>query len=369
MELQKYLRENGLEKLEEEYKIKVNRHQKYPHLVCLKYSQIESPMSEIVAQQCRGIILNEKENWQVVSYAYDKFFNYGEINASTIDWESAIVYDKLDGSLMVLYYYDGQWQVQSSGTADGSGEVNGFKFSFADLFWRVWHELGYTLPEEKDYCFVFELMTPYNRIVVQQLTNNLVLHGVRNISTLQEEKPQSWAEKYGFNLVKTFSLSNWQDIVNSAEKLPPIEAEGYVICDDDFRRVKVKSSQYVAMAHFRSSFSTRKMLSIIVNHEGDEFLSYYPEWQDYYQEIESKYDKLVKKIETDYNQYSSIELQKDFAMSIKHLPYSGVLFALRAKKSPTIKEALIKTSLPKIEQLLEIENIDLSGNNSSSIDN
>ena len=42
MELQNFLRAEGLEKLTQEYKIKANRHQKYPHLVCLKYSQIES---------------------------------------------------------------------------------------------------------------------------------------------------------------------------------------------------------------------------------------------------------------------------------------------------------------------------------------
>ena len=139
MELQEYLRENGLERLSQEYKIKINRHQKYPHLVCLKYSQIESPMAAKVVQQSRGIILNEKRNWDIVSYAYDKFFNYGEPLAVQIDWQKATVYDKLDGSLMILYYYDNKWQVQSSGTADGSGEVNGFNVTFAELFWQVWH--------------------------------------------------------------------------------------------------------------------------------------------------------------------------------------------------------------------------------------
>ena len=360
MELQEYLRENGLQKLSQEYKIKINRHQKYPHLVCLKYSQIESPMAEKVVQQSRGIILNEAKNWEVVSYAYDKFFNYGEPLAIPIDWQSATIYDKLDGSLMVLYYYDNQWRVQSSGTADGGGEVSGFNFSFSQLFWRVWQELNYPLPEEKEYCFIFELLTPYNRIVVKQPENNLVLHGVRNIKTLQEEKPQFWAEKYDFNLVKTFPLSSWQDIINSAEKLEPTEAEGYVICDANFQRVKVKSSQYVAWAHFRSSFSTRKMLLIIDNNEGDEFLNYYPEWTNYYQEIKQKYENLVQQIEDDYNKYKSLEVQKDFALAIKHLSYSGILFALRGGKSNSIKEALANSHLLKIEQLLDVKNIDFS---------
>ena len=102
------------------------------------------------------------------------------------------------------------------------------------------------------------------------------------------------------------------------------------------------------------------MLLIIVNNEGDEFLNYYPEWTKYYQEIKQKYDDLVSKIEGDYNKYKSIAIQKDFALSIKHLPYSGILFALRAGKSQSIKEAIANSHLLKIEQLLDIKNIDFS---------
>ncbi|MGB3509133.1 MAG: T4 RnlA family RNA ligase [Microcoleaceae cyanobacterium] len=358
MELQKYLQKQGLEKLVEDYKIKVNRHQNYPNLVCLKYSQIESPMSEKVVQQCRGIILDEAKNWQIISYAYDKFFNYREPLAVEIDWDTATVYDKLDGSLMVLYYYNDKWQVQSSGAADGSGKVYGFKFSFAQLFWQVWQELNYTLPEEIDYCFSFELLTPYNRIVVQQNKNNLVLHGVRNIKTLQEENPQVLAEKYGFNLVKIFPLSSWQNILKSAEKLEPLEAEGYVICDAKFNRIKIKSPQYVAWAHFSSSFSTRKMIQIILNNEGDELLTYYPEWQELYYQISDRYQELIIEIEEKYEQHKIIPIQKDFAIAIKDLPYSGILFALRADKYSSRKEALVDTSIVKLERLLEIKYID-----------
>ncbi|WP_445240384.1 RNA ligase [Microcoleus vaginatus] len=97
MELQEYLRQHGLETLSETYHIKVTRHRQYPDLVCLKYSQIESPLGEKIVQQCRGIILDSSQDWQIVSYPYDKFFNYGEIHAAAIDWRNAKVYEKLDG--------------------------------------------------------------------------------------------------------------------------------------------------------------------------------------------------------------------------------------------------------------------------------
>ena len=53
MELQNYLKTQGLKKLVEEYNIKVNRHSQINNLVCLKYSQLESPMGEKIVQQCR----------------------------------------------------------------------------------------------------------------------------------------------------------------------------------------------------------------------------------------------------------------------------------------------------------------------------
>ncbi|MGK7899383.1 MAG: RNA ligase, partial [Xenococcus sp. (in: cyanobacteria)] len=90
MKLQNYLRDQGLTNLVNEFKIKVNRHQDFPNLVCLKYSQLESPLEKKIVQQCRGIILDESQDWQIVSYPYDKFFNYGESQAPAIDWDSAV---------------------------------------------------------------------------------------------------------------------------------------------------------------------------------------------------------------------------------------------------------------------------------------
>ena len=154
MELQKYLRSEGLDKLTETFNIKVNRHSDFSNLVCLKYSQIESPMGEIIVQQCRGIILDEDNNWKIVSYPFSKFFNYGEGHASQIDWSTAKVYEKLDGSLMTLYFYQGNWHAQSSGMPDAEGKVNVNEFTFRELFWQIWSELDYSLPLETDLSLI-----------------------------------------------------------------------------------------------------------------------------------------------------------------------------------------------------------------------
>ena len=68
LHVQKYLRTPGktLETLEAEYSIKAKRHGKYPNLVLLKYNQIDSPFSEPLVRECRGLILDESNDWSVV---------------------------------------------------------------------------------------------------------------------------------------------------------------------------------------------------------------------------------------------------------------------------------------------------------------
>ena len=62
-------------------------------------------------------------------------------------------------------------------------------------------------------------------------------------------------------------------------------------------RIKIKSPQYVAIAHLRSGFSSRRMLEIVATNEGEEFLNYYPEWTDLYHHIRAKYDALALDID------------------------------------------------------------------------
>jgi hypothetical protein len=78
--------------------------------------------------------LDSKADWRVVCYPYNKFFNFGEPYAVTdIDWSSAVVYEKYDGSLATLYHYKGEWMVASSGVPDASGSIDN-NTTFRQLF-------------------------------------------------------------------------------------------------------------------------------------------------------------------------------------------------------------------------------------------
>lgn len=65
-------------------------------LVMFKYDQTRSDLSIPLVQECRGLIL-DANTFEVVSFPFVKFFNYGEPLAVDIDWSSAQVTQKLDG--------------------------------------------------------------------------------------------------------------------------------------------------------------------------------------------------------------------------------------------------------------------------------
>lgn len=370
MLLQAYLRGGGTpEELLTTYSVKHKRHGKYPNLVQFKYDMINSPMGSPIVQECRGVILDEDDNWEVVARPFCKFFNYGEGHAKPIDWSTARVQEKLDGSLMILYHYNNEWLVASSGMPDAAGEVNGCGFSFAELFWRVWDEMGCPSASEitllKDHTFMFELMTPYNRVVVKHAKNRLVMIGNRHTLTGkeypvgQEEAYDEFNDRYQLcQQVVTFPLQTMADIENTFKHLDPFAQEGYVVVDSNFNRVKVKHPGYVAIHHLRDGFGPKRILEIVRQNETSELLAHFPEWTDAFNDVKGRFEGLVLKLEEVYAEHKDIPVQKDFAAAVKDQPMSGALFMLRAGKTDSIRSYLANINLNNLIDLLKIKEIE-----------
>ncbi len=175
--------------LQTSFGINAIRHPKYNNLVLFKYDQIMSPMGEAIVQDCRGIILDEQDNWSVVAMAFRKFFNHGEFHCPKIDWATAAVQEKLDGTLCLLYAYDQRWHVATTGTPDAGGSVaHGSTHTFAQYFWDTFRDSGMVLPDaDCGACFFFELMGPENRVVVRHPAARLAVLGCRRLPSLEEE--------------------------------------------------------------------------------------------------------------------------------------------------------------------------------------
>jgi len=134
-----FIKANGLQALTEQLGIAVKPFvtPEGDTLYLLDYNQIDSPKTDPIVMECRSLILDSEFN--VVSRSFDRFFNYGEAQnvMPEIDWSKAVVYPKIDGSLIKIYNYKGTWYVSTRGMAFADSKVNGFDMTFKDLVMKA----------------------------------------------------------------------------------------------------------------------------------------------------------------------------------------------------------------------------------------
>ncbi len=354
MKVIQYLKENSLEQLAEKFSISVNRHQEFPNLVQLKYSQLKSPMKEELVWECRGLILDEARDWAVVAYPFKRFFNHGSFYASEIDWETARVYEKLDGSLMTLYHYENEWHIASASLPNAGGEIRGTDLTLGELFWRIWTALGYNLPQNTEYCYIFEMTSPLNQVVVRQTDSHLYLLGARKLSDLSEVFPEE-IEGQNWAVAPSFPIRSIEEALAGTKAMNPMEQEGFVICDSQFNRVKLKSPQYVSIGHLRGIDGDnvkRCLLQIVRTNEGNEFLLYKPEYKEKYEQIKAKFDALVKELEEHFEAVKNIEDRKEFGLKCKNTKFPGLFFQLKQGRILSVKSFLYNISIRKLEKVI-----------------
>lgn len=364
--LQKWIRESDKQTTDElflilgTFGIYAKRHPEYNNLVQFAYDQIESYAYRhlSVTQISRGIILDENDNWNVICYPFNRFFNIGEGAAADIDAETMRVYEKVDGSLLTAYNYNGVWCVCTRNSPNAGGTVGDNPFTFGELFWSTFLKMGFTFSDLDIGCsYMFELVTPENMVVCSHVDSKLILLGVRNNETQEEYFPGLFQH---LNPVREFPLKTFEDVVKASEELDPIEQEGYVICDGYFNRIKVKSPKYVALHHMISDFSIRNCIRLIKMGEESELFAYYPQYKDKYHVVKKKVEDYISQIESDkrwvdYNMdVNGLTTQKDFAELALKTRNSGILFAIRKGEYPDVRTAFLDKHENKIEDLLSL---------------
>lgn len=355
--VQEFLRSGGtLADLAERYAVKAVPGVRYPNLVTLKYSQIASPLGEPLVRECRGIVLDRDDDWRCAARGFDKFFNYGEPNAAAIDWSTATVQEKLDGSLMMLYWYDGAWRVATTGHPEAGGDVWGHRGTFADLFWETQGgRVPGDLPRHRTYAF--ELCSVYNRVVVRHPEPRLALLAIREPSG-KECSPKTteyWAFACDVDPVRAFPLQSFEDIAATFTALDPLQQEGYVVVDAARNRVKVKHPGYVALHHLRYATSTRSLVDVCRKGETLELLAAFPELQSELDAIRDRFDDYAATIELDYASVRHVEDRKAFAGEAMKTTCAGAMFALRDGKAATAREYLAGVHLDGLMRSLGLK--------------
>lgn len=295
-----YMHDNWAELLTQEpYNLKIYEDGPY---VMFKYNQLTSDFNISMVREARGIIFRKDDFSHPVCWPFNKFGNYGESYVPEIDWSTAFVSEKVDGSLIKVWYDAGNWHISTNGTIDafkaelGDVKYNSFGTYFCDTIYEYYDRFAdFTGGLDEDKTYMFELVGPYNRVVIPYDEPAIYFLGARNKYTGEEfncSKLTAGALRMGrFKLPAQYSLSSLSDCMKAAE-LKSWDDEGFVVCDAQFNRVKIKSPAYV-MAHYarNNNVITRKhLIKIITSNEVAEFLCYA---EDYKEELE-KLQNLMK---------------------------------------------------------------------------
>lgn len=180
---------------------------------------------------CRGLILDALGN--VVARPFPKFFNLQE-HEGTLPEGPFTILEKLDGSLGILYWLRGKPYLASRGSFTSEQALKGTEIL------QLYDCSGLN----KKYTYLFEIIYPENRIVVDYGDREtIVLLAVINTET-GEELP-TYDFPHFFDLPKIYDVRT--DIKILHEINQEKNKEGFVLVWDNGFRLKFKFDEYVRL--------------------------------------------------------------------------------------------------------------------------
>lgn len=323
----------------EPYYIKIKEDGPY---IIFNYDQIRSDFNNPIVQEARGIIFR-KGRWETpVCWAFNKFGNVGESWVKDIDWDTAFVSEKVDGSLMKVWW-DNAWKLSTNGTIDAwKAEIGDARLPNFGVYFQYALKEYYTSFEDfvrtldQNLTYMFELVGPYNRVVIPYERPAIYFLGARNKHTGEEFNCSPLimgALGMGrFNRPKQYPLASVDDCVKLAETFS-WDQEGFVACDALFNRVKIKSPAYV-LAHFlrNNNVITRKhLINVILTNEIEEFKCYAADYKEELEKVQKQMSSFIRLGNelAEACRVMAVKLErKDYSRLVEALPkiYRGVLY-------------------------------------------
>lgn len=214
-----------------------------------------------VTTRCRGLIVDDTSG-EVVAWPFPKFFNTGEHDAGLpyappLPVEPFEVFDKVDGSLGIVFHWGGRWWAASKGS-----------FISEQARWaQQWLDTHPTMLLVPGVTYLAEILYPENRIVVDyQGRQDLVLLGAYAAD--------------GREIHLSYAAQDWQPVGSVVRSWPAMplpdlleltgvnvhpdgspagaaSAEGYVIRFASGVRAKAKHAEYVRLHKLLTGISER----------------------------------------------------------------------------------------------------------------
>lgn len=344
-----------------------------------------------ITVQCRGLVTNSKG--EIVARPFKKFFNYEEHKPEDIPNEDFVVYEKMDGSLGILFYYEyelsderryniwfnnnyetgmerffdpnklpnfddpyyeptpkttGEWIMATRGSFTSPQAIKGkqildAKYNVDELF--------------KNHTYLFEIIYPENRIVVDYGDEEkLVLLGAIETKTGIEDNISIYFH-YGFEIVTLYKT--WGEGYDLLKEEISKDKEGYVIRFKNGFRMKIKGDEYVRLHRILTNISNRDIWEYLKDNKPfDELLEKVPdEFNDWVKEtvtnLQNKFDTIKISVENDFKELIN---KKEFAEKIINNPNKSFLFKRLDSYSNQLNDMIWDSIYPTYSKPFKKEN-------------
>jgi RNA ligase len=324
-----------LEKLNDYYNRKLLVKQSHPilPLTIWNYSrtcQFERVWDEITLM-CRGLITNDITG-EIVARPFPKFFNWEEHKENEIPNEPFDVFTKEDGSLGIVFKYNGNWMIASRGSfiSEQAEWANNFFFFNDELQSHVENSF------KDEYTYLVEIVYKSNRIVVDygDYEGLILLSAIETLTGVELPYDELLKYSHFFYVVKR------HDGVRDFKKLKSMvgnNEEGFIIRFKSGLRMKIKGDEYVRLHRILTNISTTDIWETLKS-GGDleEMLQMVPDEFDAwvrdtikdlvirFENIRNDYTKIFDDI---YNKVLSTD-RKAFAEEANRYKHPSILFKM-----------------------------------------
>ena len=265
-----------------------------------------------ITTMCRGLILDNQGN--IVARPFNKFFNIEEHKTiPTLPFE---VFEKMDGSLGILYWLNDKPYIATRGSFESEQALKA-----TDILYTNYSHIFDKL--KKDRTYLFEIIYPKNKIVLDYDFEDIILLAVIDNQTgldlPLEDIGFQIVKKYDFNDLTTLKSLNWDN------------KEGFVVKFSNSFRVKVKFAEYLRLHNILTNTSTltiwenlkdNKSLDSIILAVPDEFFDWVKKTV---KELNDEYSLIENECKSNFKMFDT---RKECAEYYKTKKYSSILFAM-----------------------------------------
>lgn len=305
---------NAVEKLVNEGYINCQRHPEadlriYNYSVKAQFEWLWTP--ETMA--CRGLIVDGDN--RIVARPFEKFFSYDQLNGKVPD-EPFEVYEKMDGSLGILYWVNGEPRIATRGSFVSTQA----QWATTILRSRYGH-----IRFDPRLTYLFEIIYRENQVVVDYGgLEDIFLLAIIETETGKELPPVA----LGCPVVERY------DGINDFDHLLSLEAsnrEGFVVRFQSGLRVKVKFSEYkrlhklltgITEQHIWEILSAGQRLEPLLERVPDEYYNWVRETE---QQLRAAYHAVEARARA---QFQDLGDRKQNAYYYQGCDYPAVMFKM-----------------------------------------